>query len=139
MAARCRTLVAAGHTVVLLLSRHHGCAGFDRHCEAKAIKLGFIDCRGLMNSVPRQPSEADAFLRALADRYDRVHYFGASDIVCSGSVCSAYIGRRPVYYDSAHFSMEGSWKIGRLYEERFGVPDFLAHAGEPAHSPGSPD
>ena len=107
---------------MILLGQVPPIRGFDRYCEQKAIKLPFLDCKGRTSDVAQVDLPFNENLKQLANMLDQVSYFNVSGTICSNGRCSAYLQGKPIYYDQSHLSMKGSWKVGRRYIDRNGVP-----------------
>lgn len=109
-----RTLTASGKTVVLL-GQVPAFSNYDRNCELNAIKAGLsATCKQRAQFSQTQPTAHNRKLQALAAAIDHAHYMDVSDLICPEGRCSAYIEDRPIYFDSSHMSMDGSWVVGRL-------------------------
>ena len=117
---------------IILLGQIPGFESVDRKCQQKALKALVRRCS---NDETREPLSAmpaiNKSLQALAARRDNVFYFDVSSVLCHDNVCRSTIDERPVYFDSNHLSMEGSWAVGQRLLQIEGVPDIFLTAVRP--------
>jgi hypothetical protein len=74
---------------------------------------------------PQQPgvTEVNRQLRDFAARRTQVAYFDVEPYLCTAGICSAYdAAGHPLYFDTGHFSVPASWKIGEQILHEQGVP-----------------
>lgn len=117
-----KTLVSRGARVVILgeVSRF---PDYDRGCEARNLRRQVVDCKALASRPDTGPTPANQALRAFAARTPGVYYMEVKDLLCTGGTCSPYLDGRPVYFDSNHLSMAGSWLIGHeLVQSNAAIP-----------------
>ncbi|MEZ0474997.1 acyltransferase family protein [Luteimonas sp. B3_2_R+30] len=105
-------LLARGKQVVLL-GQAPAFPAYDRACETRNLRLKVVDCVSLAMRPDRGVGEANRRLQRLTDTREGVHYLDIHDALCRDGVCSPYLDGRPVYFDTTHLSMDGSWLIGR--------------------------
>lgn len=107
-----REIARSGATVVLL-GQVPLFPAYDRSCELRRLRLPLVDCEKQARESAVPTHAANRFLRTLAERIPNVYYVEVADIVCGEGGCSPYLDGVPVYFDRSHFSMAGSWRIGR--------------------------
>lgn len=109
------TLTQAGKQVVLL-AQVPGFPAYERQCEIRHS----TDRQGNCQAAATRPDNSSAdlsrpYLQSLANVYPGVYLLDIHDVICQAGVCSAYLDGKPVYFDSNHLSMEGSWQVGRRF------------------------
>lgn len=115
--------IVAGGATVILLGKAPVFPDYDRRCLEKATIYPFLSCGNM--KAPKQQSvpEINAKLMAMAKELDDVAYFDVTPYICTGNYCSPFTMQSiPLYYDSEHLSMKGSWNLGREILRRNGVP-----------------
>lgn len=85
---------------------------YNRNCELRALRVGGGDCEKRLTMPDVGKAAIDRYLESLASVREGVTYVDARSVICHDGVCSPYVNGRPVYYNSTHLSMEGSWLIG---------------------------
>jgi len=131
--------LSANDTRVVLLGKAPVPDGFDRHCEAKALRFPGLDC-----DRPGQPLAPDIAavnerLRAFAATRRGVDYFDLTAVLCPGDRCTSMSADGdPLYVDPHHLSLTGARELGRGIVKRDGVPAaFAAYAAaRPAEAGG---
>lgn len=108
-----RSITAAGMHVVLL-AQVPIFSGYDRQCFARAIRVRVVDCRQRAEIADTGDFEINTYLADLATRLPNVSFVSIRDLICRNRHCAPYVGEEPVYFDSSHLSMEGSWRLGRM-------------------------
>jgi hypothetical protein len=87
---------------------------YDRNCELRSLRLqGRIDCRTRSRMRDGGETRINRHLAALAESMPGVEYLGTRQMFCRRGSCSPYLRQRPVYFDTGHLSMSGSWLLGR--------------------------
>lgn len=135
------TLISHGKRVVIL-GEVPAFPNYDPACEARNLRRQVVDCRTIASRVDDGPAQVNRKLRAFAEQTPGVYYMDVHDLICVGGTCSPYLDGQPIYFDSNHLSMEGSWKIGRrLAASSRPLPAALLPAamqdGDPAATAGS--
>ena len=97
---------------VLLLGRIARLQSFDRRCEAKAVKLPFLDCTVGRAIYPAQTQRVNQQLADIA-RSQSATYVDFNHMLCTSAECSAYIDGQLVYWDSGHLSLAGAEILGK--------------------------
>lgn len=119
------SLVAEGKRVVLL-AEVPPFPNYDRHCEIRNLRYEFVDCVAAVTRVDEGTGGANARLAALAADRPGVEVLDMHDLVCRDGSCTPYIDGQPVYFDSSHLSMAGSWILGeRLPGSGIPIPTAL--------------
>ena len=86
---------------------------YSINCEKRSLKLNMSCNSSRFNTVEKiQHHDVNEFIRDLTKEYDNVDYFDILSVVCKAGECSPFIGGAPIYYDSGHLSMMGSYKVG---------------------------
>ena len=112
-------LEAAGKQVVLLAEVPRQPA-YDRQCAIRQLHLQQVDCRAVA-TVPERPSD-DGLHDLLAQR-PHLSVLDVRQQLCQEGVCSAWLDDQPVYFDTGHLSLPGSWQIGaRLLSTKQPLP-----------------
>ncbi|MCK5775411.1 MAG: acyltransferase [Bacteroidales bacterium] len=106
---------------VILLGKVPRFPGYNRACEIRAIRLSSLDCSTRFNNHNKE-SDANEYLRSMANNYTNVKYFDIQHQLCTDDGCSPYLDGNPVYYNSGHLSMHGSTQIGKKMLE---TDDFM--------------
>ncbi len=117
-------LVDEGKFVVLLGAVPHF-TGYDRICNEKAIGIPYLECDRLDKvALSERVVRINSRLKGFASKNLRVEYFDLVDYLCNDGSCSGYNENGdPLYFDSMHLSMPGSWSIGRdIVDELSDVP-----------------
>ncbi len=114
------SLVNAGKDVLILgvIPRP---INVDRSCEIKSLKQLVPDCDS-EDSGSKIPNEVNSKLKELASKFEQISYYDVTDGICPEGECSTVIDDKLVYFDRSHFSMEGSWLIGKTIIEQQGLP-----------------
>jgi len=122
-----RSLTRRGK-LVILIGKAPVIDGYDRRCTAKALSYPFLRCP--MGRAPLLPAvlAINARLKSFADREPNVKYFDLTRYLCNRDGCMVFDSDgTPLYYDSNHFSMPGSWRVGRdVLIQQHGVPEPFA-------------
>jgi peptidoglycan/LPS O-acetylase OafA/YrhL len=117
------TLRSMGHEV-FVIGRIPRMPKFDRYCEAKRIKLPFIDCAPRSMVSATEAEGTNATIRNIAEAAGGT-YFDFNDAVCSGGVCWGTIAGRGLYYDEGHWSIDGSISVGKFARDHAMLPPAL--------------
>ena len=110
LASTVKTL-AANHRVVLV-GEAPRFKGYDWRCTEKALKVRWLDCASAFSYEDRGTYPTNLRLAELAAKTPNVSYIDFRSLICPQGVCSPYDDDGPLYYDSAHLSMAGSWRLG---------------------------
>jgi peptidoglycan/LPS O-acetylase OafA/YrhL len=86
---------------------------YNHQCEERNLRINLADCFGRFNEKYQVTAYGD-FLKKLASKYSNVYIFDLPSYLCPNGICSPYIEKKPVYYDSYHLSMEGSSTLGEI-------------------------
>lgn len=121
------TLVKSGHRV-FVVGRVPRMEQFDRHCEAKRLKLSFLQCDKRSLANPRKDERVNAVIRAIASRSGAT-YFDFNAAICDRDQCRGYIDGANIYYDAGHWSIAGSIAVGKRLRERGQMPAALRPLG----------
>ncbi|EJN02272.1 acyltransferase family protein [Phyllobacterium sp. YR531] len=87
--------------------------GYDRRCRERALKLG-TDCIAV--SVITNPGTTiyNEKVKMIAESIPNVEYTDFNALLCNGKICSPYNGTTPLYFDTGHLSIPGSWLLGEM-------------------------
>lgn len=85
---------------------------YDRNCDQRVARIGGGGCQGRQSIEDLGPAPADIKLAEISTQYPNVTYLDLRSILCRKGSCSPYLDGHPVYYNSTHLSMTGSWRIG---------------------------
>ena len=86
---------------------------YNRQCDIRNMSLHLVDCRALSGYADGGEAEHNRKLRAVAAAYDNVTVVDVGDLLCQDGWCSPYAQSQPLYHDTHHLSMSGSWLLGR--------------------------
>lgn len=101
--------------IVIILGQAPSFSSYDRKCEQKSIKLPWLSCENRF-TVPRELSETTNFkIRDIVNQFNDAYYFEPHQILCDHEVCRPYVDNKLAYFDSNHFSMNGSILIGKKF------------------------
>ena len=103
--------LAVKHRVVLI-GEGPRFKGYDRRCSEKALKIRWLDCASAFSFEDKGTYPTNIRLAELAAETPNVSYIDFRSLTCPQGVCSPYDKHGPLYYDSAHLSMAGSWRLG---------------------------
>jgi len=121
-----KTLAALTSTgkQVILLAEVPRFPDYDRDCEVRQVGHQLVDCEAVATRRDNSnPPPENRFLQQLATEFPDVHVLDIHDLLCRRGDCSAYLDGNPVYFDSNHLSMEGSWQVGaRLRNSHVPLP-----------------
>lgn len=84
---------------------------FDRSCQEKSIKLPMLECSSRNIAPKGGVSEINDQIR-LTSLNSGADYFDLNDVVCNETYCLGYIGNSNLYYDTSHWSVDGSISVG---------------------------
>jgi peptidoglycan/LPS O-acetylase OafA/YrhL len=87
---------------------------YDRDCVIRTLRLPVVDCVARATTIDPGEPPINGYLAALAASQPGVSFLSIHDLVCRDGSCSPFLDGQPIYYDSGHLSMEGSWRLGRL-------------------------
>ncbi len=104
-------LTTKGVRVVIIGEAPHF-AGYNRKCELRGLRIGGLDCGDHLVVADQGDSNINRYLASLARQDHQVTYLDIRHLICDNGMCSPYVDGRPVYYDSSHLSMDGSWLMG---------------------------
>lgn len=117
-----RQMEASGKTVILL-GKVPEINGFDRLCNAKALRYPNKNCVAASNLLSDEIVKTNAQLREFAAATDTVRYFDLIGYLCPEGKCSAYTkDGQSLYFDKFHLSMDGSWQVGKAVYGAEGLP-----------------
>jgi peptidoglycan/LPS O-acetylase OafA/YrhL len=111
--ATVRTLAAAGVHVVLL-GQVPSFEAYQRQCQARALRLPIVDCNALATTADTGEASYNLAVADLADRVQGTSYLSARAWICTDGRCQPFLDGRPLYFDTGHLSMDGSWRLGDL-------------------------
>jgi hypothetical protein len=120
--ATVRSLSEAGK-YVLIMAKAPEITGYDWDCLEKAhASASSAECP--YTAAPRRyVEEANAQLKAFAAQTRNVGYFDVTPYLCHGGRCSAFDAEGfPIYFDAAHLSLPGSWRLGEEILRKEGIP-----------------
>jgi peptidoglycan/LPS O-acetylase OafA/YrhL len=124
-----RSISSAGVRVVLL-AEVPIFPDYDRQCPARTMRLRVVDCRRRAEIADAGDFEVNSYVADLATRFPNVSFVSIRDLICRDGRCAPYLGDEPVYFNSSHLSMEGSWRLGgMLAGSPVGEPWLAALAG----------
>lgn len=105
-------LTSSGKQVVLM-AEAPAFPSYDRNCEMRQLGRRMVDCKATATRRDSpNPAPSTVFLQELAREYPHTYVLDIHDLLCQKGTCSAYLNGKPVYFDPAHLSMEGSWQVG---------------------------
>ncbi|WP_026377132.1 acyltransferase family protein [Aestuariibacter salexigens] len=110
---------------ILILGHIPHISGFDRTCDEKSVLIPTIKCeRPQPTPLSKDILNINASLHKFAESRKGVEYFDVVDYLCGSNGCAAYDSEDfPLYFDSTHLSMAGSWRIGeKVIDKLDGVP-----------------
>lgn len=123
-----KRLVGGGAERVVLLGQVPRFGGYDRRCVAKATLYPFLTCGRDETPISKAVPDTNSRIRAIAANFPEVSYFDIDRILCGRTTCSPFDSRgRPLYYDTHHLSMKGSWEIGEDIVRSEGVPQAFSN------------
>jgi hypothetical protein len=120
--ATVKSLTEAGK-YVLIMAKAPEITGYAWDCLEKAhAAASAAECP--YTAEPRRyVEEANAMLKAFAAQTRNVGYFDVTPYLCHGGRCSAFDAEGfPLYFDAAHLSLPGSWRLGEEILRKEGVP-----------------
>ena len=121
--ATTQSLSDAGKQVILM-AKAPVAAGYDRRCREKALSYPFLECSSGSTSTTAEVTSVNTSLKTYADRTPNVAYFDITPYLCPAGRCSAFNAEgKPLYYDSSHLSLPGSWEVGQIILSKVGVPE----------------
>lgn len=88
---------------------------YNRQCDIRNVSLHLVDCRALSKYADQGDGSYNIQLGAVAAAYDNVTVVDVRDLVCQDGQCSPYAPSQPLYYDTQHLSMSGSWLLGQRF------------------------
>lgn len=91
---------------------------YDRACAEKSKKIAGLHCEE--NARFRSTSDMATNLKIIeiASKFPNVKTFTIRSYLCNDGTCSAYLGGKPLYYNTGHLSIFGSYKLGQKYLEQ---------------------
>ncbi|MFO2462729.1 SGNH hydrolase domain-containing protein [Pseudomonas sp. 15FMM2] len=122
-------LQASGKNVVVALKAPTFPA-MDRQCPGKALKIPFLDCSS--KAIAQDRGEMGVNLQIIEKAAGRknISTFSVRDLICDGSLCRAFAGNTPLYYDGGHLSRAGSETLGALAVASGKVPVALRNLAQ---------
>jgi len=129
------TLLSQGKRVVIL-GQVPNFKAIDRSCRQKALKLP-ISCQQAGGEDDSGDTEANRFLAGLTSTRPSLSYFDVRSQVCRDGYCNAYMEDKLLYFDNSHFSMDGSWAVGKALVAESGVPQQFTSIASSAITDGS--
>ncbi|MFJ3108933.1 MULTISPECIES: acyltransferase family protein [Pseudomonas] len=88
---------------------------YDRQCAEKSQKIPGLNCESRSTFLSSTDTATNKRIREIVSRYPNVTTFSVRDYLCGEGTCSAYLDGVPLYFDSSHLSMYGSYKLGKRY------------------------
>ncbi len=117
-----QTLLHQGKRVILV-GKAPEFQGYDRYCQARAVRYPFLDCPVVTAPLDADIAETNALLQGFAARTANVEYFAITPFACPDGVCTTLDPEGSSYYrDEAHVSENGSLRFGRDIVQAQGVP-----------------
>lgn len=111
LSATLATMLESGQRVLVLGHVPH-IPGFDRSCEAKAVKLGFMDCASLAIVSDGRVNSLNAEIRRISLAAG-AEYLDFNNFLCKKGRCRGIIRGISLYFDDIHLSASGSEQLGR--------------------------
>ncbi|TYT27130.1 acyltransferase [Luteimonas viscosa] len=102
--------VRASGARVVLLGQVPTLGTYNRECDMRWIRLGSANCSEL--KVRNKGRPINDYLASLATPDGAIAYLDISSAICDEASCPAYLDGKPIYFDRAHLSMRGSWRVG---------------------------
>lgn len=108
-------LVNDGKQVILLV-QVPAFPAYDRQCVLRHADSAQDNCQRAASRTDSPTADKSLqYLQSLAAAQPGVSLLDIHDVICRQGTCSAYLDGKPVYFDSNHLSMEGSWQIGQQF------------------------
>ncbi len=93
---------------VILLSQVPEFDHYDRFCSLKRLRMPWLKCNDMVSFKNEGDMKANIWLEEEARKYPNIAVINIRDLICDNERCSAYVGGRPVYYDTDHLSFSGA-------------------------------
>ncbi|MDM9618748.1 acyltransferase family protein [Rhizobium sp. S96] len=87
--------------------------GYDRLCAAKAIRLP-INCLAKQQDRSAEIASTNLAIKELVSHVEGAEYYDFNSLICPNGVCSPYRQGTPLYFNSTHLSVSGSWILGEV-------------------------
>jgi len=82
-----------------------------------------MNCDDHFVELTQDVERVNSQLKEFASGVRNIEYFDATSYLCPEGWCSAFDQQgAPMYFDSSHLSIKGSWSLGELIFAREGVP-----------------
>ena len=109
--------------LVILLGKAPIHPDYDRLCQEKAISFPMMICEYPYTPLSMEILKSNEKLREFANQHQNVEYYDFNEFLCPNGYCSVYDeDGYPLYYDTQHLSLDGSWRLGKQIYEKVGVP-----------------
>lgn len=96
---------------------------YDRLCLEKALSFPYMNCNVEASPLRQDIIEVNERIRQFSAATDNVEFYDINEFLCSNGSCLVYDeAGKPYYFDASHFSLSGSWNLGREVIEESGVP-----------------
>lgn len=108
---------------VIILGKAPVIPSYNQDCLARSLSFPFIKCNESLTYLDSKIEEINLALLKFSQLTERVEYFDANDFLCRNKNCSAYNKNgKPMYFDTSHLSIPGSWQLGKDIIRHEGVP-----------------
>ena len=108
---------------VIIIGKAPIIPSYNQDCLARALSFPFIECNQSLSYLDTDIEAINLALQKFADLRDKVEYFDANAFLCKNKNCSAYHKNgQPMYFDTGHLSIPGSWQLGKDIIRHEGVP-----------------
>jgi len=98
---------------VILLGRIATLARYDRHCEAKALKVPSINCSSRTDVPETEIRRVNDVIKDIANRTGS-DYLDFNELLCRNGTCYGDLDETRLYFDTQHLSEAGSAKLGQF-------------------------
>lgn len=108
------------HSDIYLIGDVQGTKRLTFECMAKnSLPLNrYLNLGGCSDTQKYESDGIDEKLSSVAEKYQNVHFIGASNSLCSDGVCRLIVEGKPVYTDYGHLSKYGADIVGKYIFSR---------------------
>lgn len=108
------------HSEIYLIGDVQGTKRLTFECMAKnSLPLNrYLNLGGCSDTQKYESDGIDEKLSSVAQKYQNVHFIGASNALCSDGMCRLIVEGKPVYTDYGHLSKYGADIVGKYIFSR---------------------
>jgi hypothetical protein len=106
--------IAGRGVQIVLLGQVPSFETYQRQCQSRALRLPIVDCNALATTPDTGETPFNTDVQAIAGRVSGVTYLSVRDRICHDGRCEPFLDGLPLYFDTGHLSMDGSWRLGAL-------------------------